>query len=90
MKSDYNMPPGVHTYMIPGNEPEDDYNEDILDIQDEDITLDEFPDVKECRALLKQWKEDNFYPNVYVINDHGNVTLIAVGYNGCREIKSWV
>lgn len=57
---------------------------------DEDIRLDHIPDVAECRRLLRQFEGDQFWPNVYHVNDHGNVDLLTIGYNGARIIKSWV
>lgn len=62
---------------------EDYYSED-------DIKLDHIPDVKECRALLKQFTQEKFWPNVWHINERGNADLLAIGYNGAKIIKSWV
>ena len=57
---------------------------------DDDLKLDHIPDVSECRKIRAQFKADNFWPNVFHVNDHGNVDLLAIGYNGAKIIKSWV
>ncbi len=64
--------------------------ENILDIQEDDLKLDDFPSISACRELIKQWKQEGFFPNVFVVNDHGNVTQIAIGYNGYRIAGEWV
>jgi hypothetical protein len=64
--------------------------DDDLEICDDDIKLDHIPDVKECRELRKQMKAKKFWPNVFHINDHGNVDLLAIGYNGAKILQSWV
>ena len=69
---------------------EQETEENTLDIRDEDIRLDHIPDVAECRQLRRQMKADNFFPDVYHVNDHGNVDLLAIGYNGAKIIRSWV
>ena len=55
-----------------------------------DIKLDHIPDVAECRKMLCAMKAVRFWPNVFHVNDHGNVDLLTVGYNGARIINSWV
>lgn len=59
-------------------------------MSDDDIKLDHIPDIKECRELRRQFKKDGFWPNVWHINDHGNVDLLEIGWNGAKIIKSWV
>lgn len=59
-------------------------------IEEEDIRLDHIPDVRECRELRRKFKKEQFWPNVYHVNDHGNVDLLMVGYNGAKIVKSWV
>ena len=69
------------------------YNEDTFEelcIEDDDITLNHIPDVAECRRLRRQFRADGYWPNVWHINDHGNVDLLSIGYNGARIIRSWV
>lgn len=69
------------------------YNEETFEevfCDDDDITLDHIPDVAECRALLRQFNADGFWPNVWHINDHGNADLLSIGYNGAKIIRSWV
>ena len=63
---------------------------DELEQSDDDIKLDHIPDIAECRALRRQFSKDQFWPNVWHINDHGNADLLAIGYNGARIVKSWV
>ncbi len=60
------------------------------EIEDDDIRLDHIPDVRECRALRAQFQADGYWPNVFHVNDHGNVDLLAIGYNGARIVESWV
>ena len=67
-----------------------DYESGEMSIEDDDIKLDHIPDIKECRELRKQFKKDQFWPNVWHINDHGNVDLLSIGYNGAKIIQSWV
>jgi len=57
---------------------------------DDDIRLDHIPDVKECRQLLAQFKAQSFWPNVFHVNDHGNVDLLRITTRGARIIQSWV
>jgi hypothetical protein len=57
---------------------------------DGDIKLDHIPDVAECRQISRQMEENGFWPNVFHVNDHGNVDLLVIGYNGARILKSWV
>lgn len=57
---------------------------------DDDIKLDHIPDVAECRHLRRQFEQQSFWPNVFHVNDHGNVDLLIIGYNGARILKSWV
>lgn len=61
-----------------------------LDIQDDDLTLDHIPDIAECRRLKRRFKAAQYWPDVYHINDHGNVDLLCIGWNGARIIESWV
>ncbi len=61
-----------------------------LEIGEDDLKLDHIPDVKECRELRREFKQQNFWPDVWHVNDHGNVDLLAIGYNGAKIIKSWV
>jgi hypothetical protein len=70
------------------DENQDDRFEDIY--SEDDIKLDHIPDVKECRALLKQFEKAKFWPNVWHINDHGNADLLSIGYNGAKIVRSWV
>jgi hypothetical protein len=57
---------------------------------DGDITLDHIPDIAECRQIRRQMEKDGFWPNVFHVNDHGNVDLLVIGYNGAKILKSWV
>lgn len=65
-------------------------DDDRLNIQDDDLRLDHIPSVAETRHLLAQFKRAGFWPDVYHVNDHGNVDLLSLGYNGARIVKSWV
>jgi hypothetical protein len=39
--------------------------------------LGEFLEMDECLDAINNWmKRNNFYPNIYFINDHGNIHLI--------------
>ena len=69
---------------------QDDFDDIELSIEDDDLRLDHIPDVAECRQIRKQMAKDQFWPNVWHINDHGNVDLLAIGYNGAKIVKSWV
>ena len=72
-------------------EANDDDNETFQDIYcDDDLKIDHIPDVAECRKLRAQFAKQNFWPNVFVVNDHGNVDLLRIGYNGAKIVKSWV
>ena len=57
---------------------------------DDDLKLDHIPDVRECRELRRRFKVEGFWPNVWHINDHGNVDLLVIGYNGAIIEQSWV
>lgn len=59
-------------------------------IEDDDITLDHIPNVSECRKLCIQLCADDFWPNVWHVNERGNVDLLSVGYNGAKIVRSWV
>ena len=70
---------------------DDETEESFQDVYcDDDLKLDHIPDVVECRKLRRQFKVDGFWPNVFHVNDHGNVDLLAIGWNGTRIVKSWV
>lgn len=64
--------------------------DELLSIEDDDIRLDHIPDVKECRELRRQMKADQFWPNVWHVNERGNTDLLAIGWNGAKIVKSWV
>ena len=57
---------------------------------DDDLKLDHIPDVVECRKIRKQMERDQWWPNVWHINDHGNVDLLSIGYNGAKIVRGWV
>lgn len=57
---------------------------------DEDLKLDHIPDVAECRQLRRRFGQNQFWPNVFHVNDHGNIDLLVIGYNGATIVKSWV
>ena len=57
---------------------------------DDDLKLDHIPDVAECRNLRRQFAVDQFWPNVFHVNDHGNVDLLTISWNGAKIVKSWV
>ena len=70
---------------------QDDNTDDIaLDICDDDLRLNHIPDVAECRRIRKKMNKDKFWPNVWHVNERGNVDLLAIGYNGAKIVKSWV
>lgn len=60
------------------------------EIQDDDVKLDHIPDGRECRALLKRFAAERYFPNVYHINDHGNVDLLRLTTRGAHIVRSWV
>ena len=62
----------------------------LSDMTDEDVRLDHIPDVVECRQLRRKFEADEYWPNVWHINDHGNTDLLSVGWNGAKIVKSWV
>ena len=78
----YNLPPGVSLQDI-----EDQSGPHIAD---EDVQLDHIPNVRECRALRRRFAARKFYPNVWHINERGNVDLLVIGYNGAKIVQSWV
>lgn len=59
-------------------------------VDGEDIKLDHIPDVAECRQLRRRFQADGYWPNVFHVNDHGNVDLLCIGYNGAKIVRSWV
>jgi len=59
-------------------------------VDGEDMKLDHIPDVAECRMLRRQFKADGYWPNVFHVNDHGNVDLLSIGWNGAKIVRSWV
>ena len=65
-------------------------DQNALDMQDGDVRLDHIPDVAECRIMLRGFAARKFWPDTYHINDHGNVDLLAIGYNGAKIVRSWV
>ena len=47
------------------------------------------------RAILEKSEREGYYPNIFTVNDHGNVTLLAARINergkvASRAVKSWV
>ena len=64
--------------------------EEQLEICHDDLKLDHIPDVAECRRIRKQFDKRQFWPNVWHVNDHGNVDLLSIGYNGAKIVQSWV
>ena len=37
--------------------------------------------------IKQEMRKNNFFPNIYRVNDHGNVSLLD---SGGREVKGWV
>lgn len=66
------------------------YVASLEDMSDDDLKLDHIPDVAECRKIRRRFASDGFYPNVWHVNERGNVDLLCVGYNGAKIIESWV
>ena len=67
------------------------YDESFDDVYcDGDVKIDHIPDVAECRHMRKQFAADGYWPNVFHVNDHGNIDLLAIGHNGAKIVKSWV
>lgn len=69
---------------------EGEHDEPELDIQDDDLRLDHIPDAKESRQLLAKFKAQGFWPNVYHVNERGNVDLLRLTTRGARIVQSWV
>lgn len=69
-----------------------DEQEETLDelMSDDDLRLDHIPDIAECRQLRRQFQADGYWPNVWHINERGNVDWLSIGYNGARIVRSWV
>lgn len=63
---------------------------DSPNAHDGDVILSEWPSVAECRAMIQQFAQEGYFPDVFVVTDHGNVTLLSVGWNGAREVWSVV
>jgi hypothetical protein len=42
--------------------------------------------------IVEQMITDNFYPNVWYVNDHGNVTLLSINpyTRDAHGVKAWV
>jgi len=59
-------------------------------IEDDDLQLDHIPTIGECRAIIRQWNREQFWPNVFHINERGNVDQLVIGWNGARIIDSRV
>lgn len=55
-----------------------------------DKILDEYPTVAKCRALRTEFARQYYWPNVWVVNERGNTTLLAVGYNGYKIVHEYV
>ena len=73
------------------NSTEDETTETLDDLMcDDDLRLDHIPDVAECRKIRKQMDVDRFWPNVWHVNERGNVDLLSIGYHGAKIVKSWV
>ncbi len=64
--------------------------DDELAIQDDDLVVDAIPDVRQCRIMIREFKKQNYFPEVYHVNERGNTDLLAIGWNGAKIIKSWV
>lgn len=64
--------------------------ESMPNIADDDVTLDHIPDEFECWRLMAQFNQDNFWPNVWHINERGNVDLLRIEYAGASIVQSWV
>lgn len=60
-----------------------------LDIQDDDIKISDF---NEIESVIEQCNKDQFYPNVWHINDHGNVDLLSINFDTgeYKIVESWV
>ena len=57
---------------------------------EDDLKLGHIPDVAECRQLRRQFEREQFWPNVWHVNDHGNADLLSIGYNGVKIVQSFV
>lgn len=84
-------------YLIPDSDP---------DIQDDDYVINAsrsgyavdllnecYQDYDECiKAIANDMIKNNFYPDVWYINDHGNIDLLAISVNSLETtvIQSWV
>lgn len=47
------------------------------------------------RAILVKSEREGYYPNIFTVNDHGNVSLLSARINergkvASRHVKSWV
>lgn len=72
-------------------DPEDIEEATFYDVyQDGDLMLDHIPSVAECRRLRAQFRRDGYWPNVFHVNERGNVDLLQIGWNGAKIIHSWV
>lgn len=60
-------------------------------IQDDDLILDHIPDGPQSRALLAEMAREKFWPNVWRVNERGNVDLLRLRRRGGAVIvASWV
>jgi len=63
-------------------------NGDDVVMREDDIAIDDFNDIDQ---VVRKMENDQFWPNVWHINDHGNAALLAVNADGSYSIiGSWV
>jgi hypothetical protein len=60
-----------------------------LTIDDGDIVINDFNDIP---AVIERMNREQFWPDVYHVNDHGNVDLLSVNCETGEYsiIQSWV
>lgn len=65
---------------------------DRPDIADDDVRLDHLPDVDEVRELLARFEAESFWPNVWHVNERGNVDLLSLNAETGEAtiVRSWV
>ena len=67
------------------------YTEPLRELMSEDdLKLDHIPDAKECREIKAKMNAEKFWPNVWHVNERGNVDLLIISRTGASILQSWV
>jgi hypothetical protein len=61
-----------------------------LFIEDGDVTLDELPSAEKCAELSARFEREGFWPNVFRINERGNVDVLVIDGDTYAIVGGWV